>query len=481
VANNLILRTVTSPYGDTTKGNVLSQGEVDNNFIYLKGQLIDSVITDGDLVSLNKKNGETLSFSLIADAKVVSITYSDLMTAMNNSTLFAGQQYLITDFKMVTYIQFTGGGIGDEEKYTGATEPMLVQATSIDTLANQITSIIQPSDIIRWLPTFSDRDWDGVLNESTGIITYREDPILKLSRDFDWRNIIFRRWETISGSGVFNSITNTGFNSLDYPPFTSNGDGSFSCYIGSPLLLAATYGYPYYLDNTIGKNSTSGMNILFAFANNIENFFDANGYMSLFYNNNISNEVTYNNVDAIINNNVSMISENFGNAITDNSHDNLIIRYNGCRGINSNQINGSILGNNSWNINGNINLNPNSFINENTCSEIRDNINCNFNSNEISHMIKNTGFTLTQNVGAGFSDNISDSISFITGSSIMLIENCVISGNVIDNSFNSNLKYKDFVPTTGMSSNLPTVTLYDQTNGHVEQKLIGGIITYQTF
>jgi hypothetical protein len=37
---NLILRTVSSPYGDTTLGSVLSQQDVDNNFIILKGGLI---------------------------------------------------------------------------------------------------------------------------------------------------------------------------------------------------------------------------------------------------------------------------------------------------------------------------------------------------------------------------------------------------------------------------------------------------------
>jgi len=61
--NYLILRTLNSPYGDTTKGSVLSQSELDDNFIYLKGNIIYTAITDNGLVTLKKYNGEDLVFS----------------------------------------------------------------------------------------------------------------------------------------------------------------------------------------------------------------------------------------------------------------------------------------------------------------------------------------------------------------------------------------------------------------------------------
>ena len=38
--NKLILRTLTSPFDDTTNGYTLTHNDVDNNFLYLKGQLI---------------------------------------------------------------------------------------------------------------------------------------------------------------------------------------------------------------------------------------------------------------------------------------------------------------------------------------------------------------------------------------------------------------------------------------------------------
>lgn len=64
MSNNLILRTQTSPYGDETKGSVLSQAELDNNFIFLKGLDIDNINLDGTTLQLNRLNGETISVSL---------------------------------------------------------------------------------------------------------------------------------------------------------------------------------------------------------------------------------------------------------------------------------------------------------------------------------------------------------------------------------------------------------------------------------
>jgi hypothetical protein len=64
MSNNLILRTQASPYGDETKGSVLSQAELDNNFIFLKGLDINNVNLDGTTLKLNRINGETISVNL---------------------------------------------------------------------------------------------------------------------------------------------------------------------------------------------------------------------------------------------------------------------------------------------------------------------------------------------------------------------------------------------------------------------------------
>ena len=66
--NNLILRTLISPCitptPDITKSSVLKHIDVDNNFIYLRGELIYSATTVGNLVTLKKINGNDLSFNV---------------------------------------------------------------------------------------------------------------------------------------------------------------------------------------------------------------------------------------------------------------------------------------------------------------------------------------------------------------------------------------------------------------------------------
>ena len=66
--NKLILRSVNSPwvtpFNDITTGSVLSWSDVDNNFIYLKGELIYSAQTIGTTLVLNKINGNDLFVDL---------------------------------------------------------------------------------------------------------------------------------------------------------------------------------------------------------------------------------------------------------------------------------------------------------------------------------------------------------------------------------------------------------------------------------
>ena len=63
MSNNLILRIANSPYGDVTKGSVLTQSELDDNFIFLKGNIIYTALTDNGIVTLKKYNGEDIVFS----------------------------------------------------------------------------------------------------------------------------------------------------------------------------------------------------------------------------------------------------------------------------------------------------------------------------------------------------------------------------------------------------------------------------------
>ena len=66
--NKLILRTLNSPYignaGDITKGNVLTHNELDENFIFLKGEDILSATTNSTILTLHKVNTSTVNVDL---------------------------------------------------------------------------------------------------------------------------------------------------------------------------------------------------------------------------------------------------------------------------------------------------------------------------------------------------------------------------------------------------------------------------------
>jgi hypothetical protein len=63
---NLTLRTVTSPYGDNTKGSVLSHTELDDNFVFLKGLDIKNVEVDGNNLIIYRNNNDSIVVDLAA-------------------------------------------------------------------------------------------------------------------------------------------------------------------------------------------------------------------------------------------------------------------------------------------------------------------------------------------------------------------------------------------------------------------------------
>jgi len=108
---NLTLRTLTSPYNDTTKGSVLSQAELDNNFIGLKGEVIYSAQTSGNNVTLKKYNGNDINFNLASftDVFVTGGTYSSGTAIFTNNT---GGTFSVSGFST---------GSGSDIFVTGAT------------------------------------------------------------------------------------------------------------------------------------------------------------------------------------------------------------------------------------------------------------------------------------------------------------------------------------------------------------------------
>lgn len=193
-----------------------------------------------------------------------NLTYAQLLTNISGSTLVTGETITITDFQIITYIQ-NSGAIGSEVIHYGSIEPMVARAISPNQLAPEIVSTVTPSDIINYEPIFTDRQYDAVNSggiTSTGVITYRED-IQGVARQYDWRNVVFRRWETSSGSGVFDSITDTGFAFQDFSPYA--GGTTNNTFIGSPLQLGSAFGTTYWLDNVVLQQFSAVSNVGIAY------------------------------------------------------------------------------------------------------------------------------------------------------------------------------------------------------------------------
>jgi hypothetical protein len=89
---NLILRTLYSPFsppfGDFTKGSVLSHADVDNNFIYLKGNIIYTAQTSGNTLTLQKINGDSIQVVISSTGSTSGDIYTTAATLVNNVIYF---------------------------------------------------------------------------------------------------------------------------------------------------------------------------------------------------------------------------------------------------------------------------------------------------------------------------------------------------------------------------------------------------------
>jgi hypothetical protein len=132
---------------------------------------------------------------------VTNTTYSNLMTMIAGSTLISGKNYMITDFATVHYIVDSAG-----TQYSinaGTTEPLTVVATSPNTIDKEAKSSTYPQDTIYYDPLPTQwLDDNGFSNSGVivpgfkGVIYFRYDTLLDNYMGYDFRNVLFRRWNT---------------------------------------------------------------------------------------------------------------------------------------------------------------------------------------------------------------------------------------------------------------------------------------------
>lgn len=226
----------------------------------------------------------------------VNVTYSELTTLINTDGLSIGVYYLITDFQ-TCYDQpdfdNSRNPITSGNYKQGPVEPLMVFATSVNTISSEAYQPEYPNDKISY-------DWSFSATEVTnsaafGRITERIDEFNNRT-DYDHRNILFKRYLESTGSTVYNVIFDNG---LAYSEFLTFSGSSSNNKIGDNLDYL-TFLLPNIIfgvdcsnnvigvksyNNTIGTNSndnTIGSNFI---GNTIGDDFESNEIGDYFGNN----------------------------------------------------------------------------------------------------------------------------------------------------------------------------------------------------
>jgi hypothetical protein len=147
---------------------------------------------------------------IAAGAGVVSVTYNQLVGEITGQTLTAGTTYIITDFKTCYdvpeyYVDGDPKGSSVIDYRQGSIEPIVVLATSTNTISSTAYQPAYPNDRIQY-------DWTWNLTEITenpayGRITERIDEFNNRT-DYDHRNITFNRFQSYDkGSQLTGTIS----------------------------------------------------------------------------------------------------------------------------------------------------------------------------------------------------------------------------------------------------------------------------------
>ena len=162
-------------------------------------------------------------FGNVHNLTTVPVTYSQLYTLATGGDLVPLTYYTITDYQTI-YDQpdfyANGAPVTNPVTLTGSVEPLIVFATGVDTLDPQAYSTANGDDTIIYNIGITATE---INREPTkGAITSRESSEGNLI-GYDFRAVVLKRYELVSGSGIYNSYKDTGFASIsNIPTFGPN-------------------------------------------------------------------------------------------------------------------------------------------------------------------------------------------------------------------------------------------------------------------
>jgi hypothetical protein len=187
---------------DAVTGNLDSLDPLGNIIQYGEGGTFTGGTVSGATTFTNGLTANTITVDTISATTYLNISaggltntdYSGLTSLISTSGLTAGSYYLITDFQ-TCYDQpdfdYDGNPITSGNYKQGPVEPLIVFATSVNTISSEAHQPTYPNDKITY-------DWSFSATEVTnsaafGRITERIDEFNNRT-DYDHRNILFKRY-----------------------------------------------------------------------------------------------------------------------------------------------------------------------------------------------------------------------------------------------------------------------------------------------
>ena len=428
-----------------------------------------------------------------------SVSYSDFLNLYNTSSLEPGGVYVINDFRTSHYIQYTdavgdGTGLGESINF-GPIEPLVVVATSNSTYDRDVKSLIHPGDTITWIHQVTDREYDHYNNPSgagRGHIVYRKSAAGN-SRDYDFRNVVFWRWN--DGSGNYTVVRSVDApNIFDYKVFKAFEEGWVDPFLKNEISSLTTFnglGIPYYLDNlVISTFSSATTNRIFAHGVTIDSMdFSGNEIGLIVYTKFTGQDSNnFNKIGGMLYNNINgQFSFNQSRVITACTISNVFVGNNISRLDNS--IIGTAQGNTLINLDnsilGDFNNNTGFLISNSNINVFERN---NFNSVEYSTF---TSFTyndvneVSYNTIGTVSGNIVNTLSGNTCSQVYDNISVEIKDNIVPNIYNNtvdqineNILTDDIYYNIGTAiyQNVGTMSIFGNRVTYLNQNTGSGVI-----
>jgi hypothetical protein len=134
-----------------------------------------------------------IALSQVPAGDIVDITYTDLLDALTNPSpampLQPTKLYAITDYRTYFWLP---NALGTLELWgtlpAPPTETLIVLATAVDKIDNQVYSAEHPDDTILFDPLYN-------VGGATGRIYYRKNNTKNVATPYDFRQVKFRRWQ----------------------------------------------------------------------------------------------------------------------------------------------------------------------------------------------------------------------------------------------------------------------------------------------